>query len=215
MTASGQHLLKLINDVLDMSKLEGRSHRAPPSRVRSPALISDTTNMFRLRTQEKQLFLACHLDNSIPRYARTDDGKLRQILINLIGNAVKFTQQGSVNVRAAATPLACGTKARLRVEVEDTGPGISTEEARLLFQAFSQTSAGVKTQGGTGLGLAISREFARLMGGDISVQSIPGLGATFILEIVVECPAPTASRPPPRLCDVRNSYTSRNTCEAS
>ena len=120
----------------------------------------------------------------MPRFVTTDEPKLRQVLINLIGNAAKFTSAGGIVVRADAAPSGEG-QVRLAIEVEDTGPGIHDEELPRLFQQFEQARAGVQVGSGTGLGLAISRGFARLMGGDITVRSTPGAGSVFTVSLPV------------------------------
>ncbi|CAK0772047.1 hypothetical protein CCP3SC15_4490002 [Gammaproteobacteria bacterium] len=121
--------------------------------------------------------------DGLPRYVSTDDGKLRQILINLLGNAVKFTEQGAVVLRARASSEM--NTWRLAMEVEDTGPGLSASELARLFQSFAQTRIGIQ-KGGTGLGLALSRQYARAMGGDIVVSSQSGTGSVFQLTLPVE-----------------------------
>ncbi len=180
---SGEHLLALINDILEMSKIEAGRIMINQSAFDLHALVRDIEMMFRVRTEAKQLQLLVEVAEDTPSYLMTDEGKLRQILINLMGNAVKFTDSGGVAVRIRTVNE--NGQLRLIVEVEDTGPGISTEEVGDLFRAFQQTSTGVKA-GGTGLGLALSREFARLMGGDITVSSQPGQGTCFHLVIDVQ-----------------------------
>ncbi len=113
----------------------------------------------------------------------TDEGKLRQIIINLVGNAVKFTKEGGIALRARANQE--NDKMYLEVEVEDTGPGIAEKDFDKLFQKFWQNEAGIR-EGGTGLGLAISQQYARIMGGEISVKSEEGKGTCFILTIEIE-----------------------------
>lgn len=181
---SGEHLLHLINNILDLSKIEAGRIAVHESAFDLHCLLEDIDLMFRIRVESKQLFLRMERDESIPRYINADDGKLRQILINLIGNAVKFTEKGGITVRAASTGKS-GSKTKLKIEIEDTGPGIGPDEMKHLFQSFQQTHAGRKTGEGTGLGLVISRQFARLMGGDITAESCPGKGAKFILTVPI------------------------------
>ncbi len=173
---SGEHLLALINDILEMSKIEAGGAQLNTTTFDLGALVHDIAAMFRLRAQNKGLSLSVHLDNALPPAVVADESKLRQIFINLLGNAVKFTQFGQIawQVRTQAS--------RLLITVEDTGPGIDPADMRRLFEKFSQTSLGVRA-GGTGLGLAISREFARLMGGEISVDSQPGKGSCFHVDV--------------------------------
>jgi len=200
---SGDHLLALINDVLEMSKLEAGYTSFQPEPFDLPGLLADVQTMFRIRAETKRLQLVFASDPSLPQFVKTDAGKLRQILINLIGNAVKFTERGGVAVRATTERTL--TDWMLVVEIEDTGPGIYEEEQARLFQQFEQTSTGRRTQGGTGLGLAISREFARLMGGDITFRSEPGRGSTFRVTVFIEpcLEAPPVAPPPQRVTGLK------------
>ncbi len=186
--SSGKHLLALINDVLEVSRIEAGRIRIEPVAFDFKALISDLEAMFRIRTNVKKVRLNTTVAESVPAYAVCDQKKLRQILINLLGNAVKFTDEGGIEVRVAAT--GSGEDVRLVVEVEDTGPGIAPEEAEKVFESFEQTQSGRKAQIGTGLGLAISREYAHLMGGDISFDSVFGKGSTFRLEVGIREASP-------------------------
>ena len=142
--------------------------------------------MFRLRTDARGLRFTVDCAFDLPGYVVADESKLRQILINLLGNAVKFTERGGIVLRVRWRPLEKAGAIRLAVEVEDTGPGIQPEEMVRLFRPFGQTSCGVQAGGGTGLGLAISREFARIMGGDITVDSRLGSGSTFKFEVLAQ-----------------------------
>ncbi len=173
---SGEHLLALINDVLEMSRIEAGRTVLEESAFDLPGLINSIVDMFRLTAQDKGLQLSCVLGEEVPRYAHADEGKLRQILINLLGNAIKFTQEGGVHVEVHSSA------GRLIVEVADSGPGIAPEELDTLFDAFVQTQSGRQTHTGTGLGLAISQRFAQLMGGGIEVESAVDRGSTFRLE---------------------------------
>jgi signal transduction histidine kinase/CheY-like chemotaxis protein len=178
---SGEHLLNLINDVLEMSKIESGRATLNESVFDLPELLRGIEEMMQVRANAKQLQLLFEWDDDLPRYIRADEGKLRQILINLISNGIKFTKEGGVAVRAAAA-----SDQRLIVEVEDTGHGIAPEEMDKLFKPFVQTESGRHNQEGTGLGLALSRQFAQLMGGDIAVRSQVGQGSTFTLTIRCE-----------------------------
>ena len=182
---SGEHLLSVINDILEMSKIEAGRGTLNPASFDLHLLLDDLEWMFKLRTRAKNIELSVEWDGAVPRLIVTDEGKLRQVLINLLGNAVKFTDRGGIQVRLrvrgeSPSPLA------LEVEVEDTGPGISEEEMGQLFRPFQQTAVGTKTGGGTGLGLAISQQFVRLMGGDISVRSQVGKGSVFCFTIPLQ-----------------------------
>ena len=178
---SGEHLLDLINDILEMSKIEAGQITLRSSTFNLHRLLTDVESLFHFRTEAKNYNSSWKSPPAPRSSSPSDEGKLRQVLINLVGNAVKFTEQGQIAVIAAAEEEG----KRLRIEVRDTGPGISGEEQSRLFKSFEQTSAGHRA-GGTGLGLAISREFIRLMGGDIHVQSEAGKGSTFWFEIPIE-----------------------------
>ena len=180
---SGEHLLALINDILEISKIEaGRSNYVPVT-FDLHSFIHDIERMFRLRTDARNLRFVLEKVGDIPRWVVTDEGKLRQILINLLGNAVKFTADGGIVLRLKGTVEQAGT-VNLQFEVEDTGPGMSEEEVGRLFQAFEQTSSGKKT-GGTGLGLALCHGFVQIMNGSISVNSTVNKGSIFRFNIPV------------------------------
>lgn len=180
---SGEHLLALINDVLEMSKIEAGRTTLNPSTFDLPALLNDLEMMFRVRTNEKKLFFSVELiGDDVPQYIVADINKLRQVFINILGNAVKFTEQGGVGVRLQANRTGA-TGPVLHIEIEDTGPGISRDEEDRLFRHFEQTKSGQQTGTGTGLGLAISREFVRLMGGDITLSSQVGKGSIFVIDL--------------------------------
>jgi len=179
---SGEHLLALINDILEMSKIEAGRTTLNPVTFDLPDLLKDLEMMFRVRTDAKKLSFFVELVGDVPRYIVADINKLRQVFINVLGNAVKFTERGGVGVRVRADRH-CATGPCLRVEVEDTGPGISADEQGKLFRHFEQTKTGQQAGTGTGLGLAISREFVRLMGGDITVSSQVGKGAVFVIDV--------------------------------
>lgn len=180
---SGEHLLALINDILEMSKIEAGRTTLAPSTFDLPGLLDDLEMMFRVRTNEKKLSFSVEMiGDDVPQYIVADINKLRQVFINVLGNAVKFTEQGGVGVRVLADYK--GAKGpSLRVEIEDTGPGISQDEQDRLFRHFEQTKSGQQTGTGTGLGLAISREFVRLMGGDITLSSQVGKGSIFAIDL--------------------------------
>lgn len=191
---SGEHLLSLINDVLDMSKIEAGRISLNEQNFDLWQLLEDLEDMFRLRAEEKNLELFFDIGSDVPRYVRTDELRLRQVLINLLSNAVKFTHTGSVTVRVNSEQRIVNCEQRtvnseeqqttdtpptLHFEVEDTGSGISPDELKTVFDAFVQTRAGQESQEGTGLGLSISRKFVEMMGGDMSVSSSPGRGSLF------------------------------------
>ncbi|HJW93202.1 MAG TPA: response regulator [Thermoanaerobaculia bacterium] len=177
---SGEHLLGLINDVLSLSKIEAGRVTLEQEAFDLVTLVRDVENVLRVRAEEKNLQLVCDLDrDTLPRAVVGDQGKLRQILLNLTGNAVKFTTAGSVTLRVA------WLDGRARFDVEDTGPGIDESELPRLFEPFSQTDSGQRTKEGTGLGLALSRDLARLMNGDITVVSSAGRGSQFTVDVAL------------------------------
>lgn len=179
---SGEHLLALINDILEMSKIEAGRTTLNLSTFDLPALLKDLEMMFRIRTDEKKVSFSVEMIGDVPRYIVTDINKLRQVFINVLGNAVKFTEQGGIGVRVRAhREGATGTF--LQVEIEDTGPGISLDDQDKLFRHFEQTKTGQQAGTGTGLGLAISQEFVRLMGGAITVNSHVGKGSEFVIRL--------------------------------
>jgi PAS domain S-box-containing protein len=181
----GEHLLELINDILEMSKIEAGRITLNQDAFDLHTMFLDIEAMFRMATNNKQLSFSMEVAEDVPRYVRGDEGKLKQILINLLGNAVKFTATGGIILRAHA---AKGDQRSLRlvVEVEDSGPGIPAAELPRLCKPFEQTTIGMRTKGGTGLGLAISREYAQMMGGDMAVVSTVGIGSLFRFDIVLE-----------------------------
>ncbi len=179
---SGEHLLALINDILEMSKIEAGRTTLSLSTFDLPVLLKDLEMMFRVRTNEKRLSFSVEMIGDVPRYIVTDINKLRQVFINVLGNAVKFTEQGGICVRVCVESEDA-TGPSLCVEIEDTGPGISPEEQEKLFRQFEQTKTGQQAGTGTGLGLAISREFVRLMGGDVTLNSQVGKGSVFVIRL--------------------------------
>jgi PAS domain S-box-containing protein len=179
---SGEHLLALINDILEMSKIEAGRTTLNPSTFDLPVLLKDLEMMFRVRTDEKKLSFSVEIIGDVPQFIVTDINKLRQVFINVLGNAVKFTEQGGIGLSVRANREGASGPF-LRVEIEDTGPGISADEQDKLFHHFEQTKTGQQAGTGTGLGLAISREFVRLMGGEITVSSQVGKGSVFVIQL--------------------------------
>lgn len=189
---SGEHLLSLINDVLDMSKIEaGRSYLHAES-FNLHLLLQTLQEMFQLRATVKGLFLKFDIDSNLPNCIITDEGKLKQVLINLLSNGIKFTEQGGVTLTVNSKQLSSSTSSSpslfINFEVKDTGRGIAKQEIDKIFDPFVQTSSGVQARGGTGLGLAISRQFVQLMGGDIYPTSVLGEGSSFSFDIQVSLP---------------------------
>src|SRR5688572_19350135 len=179
---SGEHLLALINDILEMSKIEAGRTTLNPTTFDLPVLLKDLEMMFRVRTDEKKLSFSVEMIGDVPQYIVTDINKLRQVFINVLGNAVKFTDQGGIALRVRAD-RDDATGPCFQVEIEDTGPGISPDDQDKLFRHFEQTKSGQQAGTGTGLGLAISQEFVRLMGGAITVTSQVGKGSVFIIHL--------------------------------
>lgn len=202
---SGQHLLDLINDVLDMSKIEANQVDLDYTHVNLPQLLKTLEDIFSLKAEAKQLRLKSAIHPQVPTHLYTDEGKLRQILMNLLSNAIKFTQAGDITLAINPTgnglstnsaPTCTTTDAKtqsLRFTVTDTGTGISPDEIVDIFDPFVQTKDGQRIPGGTGLGLAISQQYARLLGGEITVLSTPGEGSAFSLTLS----AGTTSSPKP------------------
>ena len=186
---SGEHLLTLINEILEMSKIEAGHSTYNPAVFSLPSLLKDIQNMFLPRIKGKDLKLTVQLDSKLPQFIISDENKLKAILINLIGNAVKFTEEGEISIicRAERNYSNLDPKSlNLFIDVKDTGIGIQAEDIQKLFQKFEQTQKGSQTFGGTGLGLAISKGHAILMGGDITVTSTPGKGSCFHVAVVVQ-----------------------------
>ncbi len=179
---SGTHLLTLINDVLEIAKIEAGKLQLEISAFDFGNMVRDVADMMRWRAKTKDLDLDLEMSSECPRYLKGDESRMRQILINLVGNAVKFTETGGVTIRF-------GTQSKngqmLVIEVQDSGPGISEEDQKRLFNPFVQLTEGGEQQG-TGLGLTITRQFVELMEGNISVESAPGKGSLFRVELPIE-----------------------------
>ncbi|QDT14854.1 ATP-binding protein [Alienimonas californiensis] len=184
---SGEHLTGLVGDVLDLSRIEAGKAEVCRQRCVPHEVLAGVVSMLRVRAGEKGLDLDFAWDGPVPESVWTDTGRLRQIVVNLVGNALKFTARGGVRVTAALRMPADGAgssaPARLRIDVADTGSGIGPEDLERVFKPFEQTAEGKSAVGGTGLGLAISREFAALLGGSLTAASERGRGSTFTLEI--------------------------------
>jgi signal transduction histidine kinase/CheY-like chemotaxis protein len=197
---SGEYLLTLINNVLDFSKIEAGKTTLNLQDIDLYQLLDDLEDMLHLKTVNADLELILDRSDNLPRYIYTDGVKLRQVLLNLLGNAIKFTRQGEVVLSVSFRenldkhdkhPVS--QDYTLNFQVSDTGDGIAPEELDKLFKAFSQTESGRQAQEGTGLGLAISRQFVQLMGGDITVNSELGKGTTFNFSIQTQLGKETIS----------------------
>ena len=183
---SGEHLLALINDVLSMSKIEAGRVTLDENNFNLHTLLDSLAEMFAIKAQAKGLELIFERSQDLPNHVCADESKLRQVLINLLGNAIKFTVTGRVILRAS---VICDRDRKrtttLHFEVEDTGTGIDPSELERLFKPFVQTQSGQKFHQGTGLGLSISQQFARLMRGEIALKSTPGQGTIFSFDVPV------------------------------
>jgi len=181
-----QNLLNIINDILDFSKIEAGKLLLDPSDFELSTLVEGVTELVTPRTAPKNLSLMCFVDPRIPLYLRGDVGRLRQVLLNLVGNAAKFTERGEIVVRANLQTIT-ETHVELRFSVKDSGIGIPESARKRLFQPFTQVEGGTtRSFGGTGLGLAISKRLVELMGGEIGVESVEGLGSTFWFTVFLE-----------------------------
>jgi len=187
---SGEHLLSLINDVLDMSKIESGKMTLEIESCDLPQTLKDITDMVHIRAKNKNLWFTWEYEPKLIHYIRTDVSKLRQILINLLGNAIKYTHEGGLSLRVYSKEMATTSENqsqhRVYVEVEDSGAGIGAEEVDKIFDAFVQVSSSKGISEGTGLGLAITRRYIQMMGGDIRVMSELGKGSLFKFDIPVE-----------------------------
>jgi signal transduction histidine kinase/DNA-binding NarL/FixJ family response regulator len=190
---SGHHLLSLINDVLEISRIEAGRISVQPSAFDLPAMLDSLRDFVELRAQAKGLELGLELAVSLPRYVRADAGKLRQILVNLLTNAVKYTEAGRI-VLSASMRVEAG-RTWLDFSVRDTGVGIAPAELESIFQPFHQTAYGAAVGEGTGLGLTISRQYAQLLGGQLTAESRLGAGSVFRLSLPAELAASPAPIP--------------------
>ena len=193
--SSGEHLLSMIDDVLEMAKIESGRVGVSLQAFELQTLLCDVERMFRLQASTKQLEFAVRAHDALPRTISTDPAKLRQVLINLVGNALKFTHAGSVSVHVSGTSVST-ERVTLRVAVTDTGPGIHLQAQSELFQPFVQLPQSGEQARGTGLGLAISKRLVELLGGHIGLESIQGHGSTFWFELPVDVVSdPSATHP--------------------
>ncbi|RDH86699.1 MAG: hypothetical protein DIZ78_07290 [endosymbiont of Escarpia spicata] len=183
---SSEHLLTLINDVLDMSQIEAGKITIENEVINLHELLEDVVMLIRPKLEEKGLWLQLEQDPEFERYIRTDPGKLRQILLNLLGNAAKYTDEGGVFIRASSHETGSDT-VHLELEIEDTGRGIAEQEQARVFEKFTQIkrNRGYKEGTGLGLGLSISKRYAELLGGEIDLRSELGKGSVFSLSLSV------------------------------
>ena len=191
---SGEHLLNLINNVLDMAKIESGRVALKESEVDLRRLLHEMQSLMGVGAVEKGLRFALEDEPDLPRFVAVDTGKLRQVLLNLLGNAIKYTDSGGVKLRAKLAGIHGSEKANVRFEVEDSGSGIPQEDCQRIFIPFVQLGDRAPAQAGTGLGLAICKQYVDLMGGQIGVTSQPGKGSVFYFEIPVTLLTSVAER---------------------
>ncbi len=180
MRRNGQHLLAIINDILDVSKIEAGKMTVECITCSPMQIVSDVAAMMKVRAQDKNLGFDVRYSGTIPQAINTDPTRLRQILMNLIGNAIKFTTKGSIKLLITMPDTSKTTKPQLRFDVIDTGVGLTKQQQESLFKPFAQAdSSTTRKFGGTGLGLIISKRLAQLLGGDVTVHSVEAAGSTF------------------------------------
>ncbi len=191
---SGEHLLTLLNDILDLSKIEAGKIELYPTSINLPSFLTGIASLIRMRAEEKNVYFKFAAAEQLPIGIKVDETRLRQVLLNLLDNAVKFTQQGQITLQVTAIGRLQteGEQQRLRFEVEDSGVGMSAEEVVNIFLPFEQVGDTAARQVGTGLGLAISRQLVELMGGEVQVKSEKGKGSLFWFEVVL----PVVEAPP-------------------
>ncbi len=183
----GQNLLSMLGDILDLSSIESGRLLVAKGECSPRSILDDVLASHSVAATAKGLLLSIHCGESVPGTLRTDPVRLRQILGHLVGNAIKFTESGTVNI-ACDLESAIGGADRLQIVVADSGVGITTEQRSMLFEAFSQGDGSLtRRHGGAGLGLALSRRLSHVLGGDLDVESVPGSGSTFTLSL----PCPT------------------------
>lgn len=187
---SGEHLLTLINDILDLSRAREAKLELFPEDLSLAGFLQGVADIVRVKAEQKYLSFRCEVSPDLPALVRADEKRLRQVLLNILGNAVKYTDRGSVVLRVQRIPTVGSAASpgrrlmmRLRFEIEDTGIGMSEEQLSKIFRPFEQVSDSLHREGGVGLGLAISLSLVRLMGGEIRVQSQPGTGSLFFFEL--------------------------------
>jgi signal transduction histidine kinase len=196
---SGATLLQLVNDILDFSKIEAGQVALEEVGFELPALIEEVRTLFAVRAKQRGLALLTEVDPSVASRYRGDPTRIKQVLANLVGNAIKFTHEGHVKITARGRPVH-EDREYIEIAVEDTGIGIPKEQLQHVFDAFTQADASTtRKYGGTGLGLAISNRLAHLMNGDITAQSEPGKGSTFTVSVLVRAASGRPTAPPPAM----------------
>ena len=196
---NGDHMLRVVNDILDLSRIESGRVQLERIGIRVDHLLQEVASLFRLKAREKGLEVVATCHPSPAPNVMTDPTRLRQILTNLVSNALKFTDMGEVRLAAHLEPAGSG-RMRVRIAVQDTGIGMTEEQLARLFERFTQAEASTaRRYGGSGMGLAIARNLARLLGGDVRVQSAAGRGSTFEVELLLDEAAAPAEGPGPAL----------------
>ena len=192
---SARSLMAVFDDILDLSRLEAGRLALQPAPLEIRPWLPCALEPWRIQAEGKSLGWQLRVDDEVPRHWRVDEVRLRQILVNLVSNAVKFTRAGSIEIRLSVEGAAAGAPRRLLLHVHDSGIGIAPDQLARIFEPFVQADAGRnRAYGGTGLGLSIVRRLARLMGGDVSVDSHPGQGSRFVVQLPIDdlAPAPDA-----------------------
>jgi signal transduction histidine kinase len=179
---SGEHLLGLINDILDLARIEAGHTELNPEPVNLANALQTVVNLMQVKAQEKRLAFVFDAGTELPQAVLADARRLRQVLLNLIGNAIKFTDQGTVTLRAHAEPKG-PAQVLLQLDVEDTGVGMHLDDLKRIFEPFEQVGNLQRRSGGTGLGLAITRALVNDMGGQVQVSSEFGRGTRFRVEL--------------------------------
>ncbi|MDZ4721804.1 MAG: two-component regulator propeller domain-containing protein [Roseiflexaceae bacterium] len=212
---SGRHLLTLINDVLDLAKIEARKFELTSQPLQINSFLEGIIGIMSMSARQKGIRFIYEPGLDLPQIIRTDEKRLRQVLINLLGNAIKFTERGSVTLRvsvirpASQPPETPPGECILRFEIEDTGIGIAPDQCERIFQPFEQSGAAQQRSAGTGLGLAISQQLVQHMGGHISLRSTIGQGSTFWFNLSMPVLANTALPPNPPITTIISGYYGR------
>ncbi len=212
-TAAASALLALIEDLLDYSKIEAGRFTPEPQPMSPRELADNVVELLAARAYAKDIGLGCHVAPDVPQTMTADPGRLRQVLLNLVGNAIKFTETGGVLVTVSR--LAADKGDRVRFTIADTGPGLHAEDMERIFEEFEQADGtSTRPHGGAGLGLAISRRLVKAMGGALSVSSAPGEGSEFVFEVPVRQPVEPLSAREPLLAGLKVVIVTRNATEA-
>ncbi|HNI27111.1 MAG TPA: ATP-binding protein, partial [Leptospiraceae bacterium] len=200
MSLSGKSLLGIINDILDLSKIESGKIELLSIKLNLESIVREIGDIFALEIKKKNIQMIIDTDSSLPQFLEGDPDRIKQVLLNLVGNAVKFTEKGTVRISVRVLKIR-DEKAEIEIRIEDSGIGISSEKMEKLFQPFSQGDSSTKRKfGGTGLGLVISRSLVEHMNGTVSVQSEEGRGSTFCIRVILKV-LPSGAEETPRISD--------------